>query len=96
MIEMESKYWIKATFDYVGYADYYSGHGHVFEEDLKACMRFGIMVNYTETVKEVIDRILEDLRSGDYLEILDEDLEDGIREMLTDQVIEKALREEPA
>ena len=95
---MERKYSLEAVIDYVGYADYYPGHGHAFADpNVVACIRFGISVTYRETVGDIIDMILEDINNcmcpidwlDDSLTIEDKD---QIADLLTDDNIREALR----
>jgi len=67
---------IEAEIDFVGFLDYWRGHGHAFADpSLICCVRFGIPVNYSETVEEIIEMILEDIDSVmDPYEIINEDL----------------------
>jgi len=55
---------IEATIDFVGFADYWRGHGHAFADpSLICCIRFGVPITYSETVEEIIELILEDINS---------------------------------
>jgi hypothetical protein len=80
---------LEACFDFVGLSDYYSGHGHVFEEDLVACFRFGISTDYTETIGEVIERALEDINAYEP-DILDEEYREVV-DNITAKDLEEAL-----
>jgi len=67
---------IEAEIDFIGYVDYWRGHGHAFADpSLICCLRFGIPVSYSETIEEIIDMILEDIdRYIDPYEVVNEDL----------------------
>jgi len=97
MKEKLVKFSLEVVIDYVGWADYYSGHGHAFvDEDVVACLRFGIPVTYRETVGDIIYAILDDLRDRkpEFLNAAcdDEDLQEQVMEFLTDENLEKAIR----
>lgn len=82
---------VTATADYDGYADYYSGHGHAFEDTaLAACEQFSIPINYKERVGELIDSIICDLQGN--IEILQPEYEDAVNKVGISR-IRKALRE---
>jgi len=95
---MKRKYSLEAVIDYIGYADYYSGHGHAFADpNIVACIRFGVPVTYRETVKDIIDLILEDINNCMCpIEWLDDSLtiedKDQIADLLTDDNIREALK----
>jgi hypothetical protein len=88
---------LEVVFDYEGYPDYYEGHDHVFEDErLVACIPFGFPITYLETVQEIIDRIIDDIKNRvDPIEFLtdNEELQDEIREILTDENIKNAIME---
>jgi hypothetical protein len=91
---------LEVVFDYEGYPEYYAGHDHVFEDSrLVACIPFGFPVNYLETVQEIIDRIIDEIKNRvDPIEFLneageDEELQEEIREILTDENIKNAVME---
>jgi hypothetical protein len=92
---------LEVVFDFVGYVEYYSGHGHAFVDDrVVACLPFGVYVSYRETVGEIIDMILEDLNSRVepilFLNEAEKDqaLQDKIREFLTDERVAEAIKAE--
>ena len=95
---MKRKYSLEAVIDYVGYADFYSGHGHSFvDPSVVACIRFGVSVTYRETVGDIIDMILEDINNCMCpVEWLDDSLtiedKDQIADLLTDDNIREALK----
>ena len=95
---MKRRYSLEAVIDYVGYADFYGGHGHTFvDPNVVACIRFGVSVTYKETVKDIIDMILEDINNCMCpIEWLDDSLtiedKDQIADLLTDDNIREALR----
>ena len=95
---MKRKYSLEAVIDYVGYADFYSGHGHSFvDPSVVACIRFGVSVTYRETVGDIIDMILEDINNCMCpIDWLDDSLtledKDQIADLLTDDNIREALR----
>jgi len=79
-----------------GYPDFYSGHGHFgCSKDLVACLPIHFPINYGETVREILDNIIEAFNSGDYIEFLtdDEEEQDAIREWLTEEVIEQCFKD---
>jgi len=95
------KFQLEVVFDFCGDSQFYHGHGHAFCSDkVVACIPFGIYVSGHETVKEIIEAIIEDINSRiDPITFLnaaekDETLQEQIREYLTDQIIEQALKEE--
>jgi hypothetical protein len=84
------KFYHSIADEYTGYSDYYEGHGHAFEdENLVACIRLSVPVNYRETEKDLAQSLIDDLNSGDVIDVIDEaaweqikdhiDLEDIIR-----------------
>lgn len=95
------KFDIEATIDFFGYADYWSGHGHaVANKDLLACMRFDAMIDYSETVKELVDMIMDSINA--YMSAIDyvgwpnhatQQEKEEIEE-ISDQDIRKAVRRE--
>jgi len=92
------KYSLEVVFDYVGYPDCYSGHGHSFTpEDVVACVRFGFPVNYKETIQDIIERVIEDIdRYIDPIEFLQElspEEEEEVAEFLSDENIKQAILE---
>jgi len=95
---MNKRFSLEAVIDYVGYLDFYSGHGHVFTDPkVVACIRFSVPVTYRETVGDIIDMIIEDINSYiDPIEWLDEDLtlkeKDQIADLLTDDNIREAIK----
>ena len=63
---------MELVIDYVGYSDYYRGHGHAFcPPDLIACVRFGFSVSYRETIREIKDMIEEEINKTWSIEYLD-------------------------
>jgi len=94
MAEMEME--IEVEFDETTTSDTYRGHGHAHEPDtLVACIPFAVPVALTETVGEIINGILEDINSGDYLTFFtdNKDEQNQARKLLTDENIKKAIRE---
>jgi len=95
---MNKRFSLEAVIDYVGYADCYSGHGHAFvDPKVVACIRFSVPVTYKETVRDIIDLIIEDIDNQiDPIEWLDENLtieeKDQIADLLTDDNIREAIR----
>jgi len=88
---------VYATFDYEGLPDFYRGHGHCFvDPTLIACLRFGVYVNYSESIQEIIDMIVEDLQGTEY-EIINKDLfkkYEHILYSITDEDLAKCLLEQ--
>jgi hypothetical protein len=87
---------IEVIFDYEGYPDYYSGHDHAFEEGLVACIPFGFPITYLETVQEIIERIIDDVRRYELIRfpiVSDVELQKEIMELLSDENIIKAIME---
>jgi len=88
---------LETTYDFDGYPDYYSGHGHAFAfRNLIVCIPFSIPINYKETVKEVIEAIIEDINScAEPFIVINEKLfkkyEEEIRNLTNDD-LEKSLR----
>jgi len=85
---------IEVIFDYEGYPEYYSGHDHAFEEGLVACIPFGFPITYLETVKDIIDMIIDDVRRYDLIKfpiVKDMELQKEISELLSDENIIKAV-----
>jgi len=83
---------VTATIDFVGYSDYWTGHGHVFEDkNLVACVLFSPSVDYSETIKELTDLILGDISFWNAYG-LTEDYNQLI-EHISDDEIRKAIRE---
>jgi hypothetical protein len=59
------KYEIEIVIDDICFADYYNGHGHAFEpKSLKACTQFYVSVDYTETIQEIINGIMENINNN--------------------------------
>jgi len=88
---------LEVVIDFVGWRDYYSGHGHAFvDKDVVACLMFGVPVTYQETVGDIIYAILDDLRGcePEFLNKAEDnpELQEEIREFLTDENLEKAIR----
>lgn len=56
------KYVIKVIEDYTGYIDYYSGHGHCFDDKVLGCIRAHVTVNplYKEKVGEIEDMFISE------------------------------------
>lgn len=83
------------TFDFDGMPDYYSGHGHAFDNETVVCYRVQTPISYLETTGEIIDEILSDLNSGDFEDIINEEVfkkyETEIR-ALSDSDFESAIR----
>jgi hypothetical protein len=97
-MEKKQKFSLDVVFDYDGYVDYYSGHGHAFiDKNVLACIRFSVPITYFETVEEIISMIIEDINSRiDPIEFLNEaednkDLQEEIMNFVTDERIEKAI-----
>jgi len=86
------KFSCELFFDYEGYIDYYSGHGHAFApEDLIGCIMFGFPIDYTETVGDILDSVLYECNTEiDWL-TNDIDLRFAVEDWLTDDVIEEAF-----
>jgi len=84
---------IVAVLDEVTSPDTYTGHGHAFEENLVACIQFAVPVSLRESVGEIIEGAIEDINSGDFLVFFtdDEEKQERIRELLTDERIREAL-----
>jgi hypothetical protein len=94
------KFDLEVIFEYEGYPDYYRGHSHAFiDENVVACVPFGLYITYLETVQDIIEMILEDINNKmDPIEFLNEaenneELQEEIRGFLTDENIEKAIWE---
>ena len=95
-----AKFNVYVTFDYVGYADCYRGHGHSsrYDSDVLACIFFEIPISYRETVFDVIQSILDDINGRiEPIQFLNEaeeniELQREISEFLTDEVLERAIR----
>jgi hypothetical protein len=88
---------IEVIFDYEGYPEYYRGHDHAFEEGLVACIPFGFPITYLETVQEIIERIIDDVRRYELIKfpiVKDMELQEEIMELLSDENIIKAIMEE--
>jgi len=90
---LEDKFELDATIDFIGYADYWSGHGHAFSDSV-ACIRFGFPVDYTETVKEILQNILDNINGFmSPFDILDETVDkEELHEFVTDERIEESVR----
>jgi len=93
----KNKLILLTTFDYEGLPDYYSGHGHAFSpQNLICCIRFGFPIDYSETVGEIIQRVIEDINQTFSIEIVNEKLykkyEDTIRN-LEDKDFEETIME---
>jgi hypothetical protein len=101
MEEIAKKFVLDVTIDYVGFPDYYSGHGHAFaDKDLVACIRFGFPVTYRETAEQLEEDIYADIVQTWDVEILneeyyDENLGKNI-DSIEDEDIKKAIKEEVA
>jgi signal recognition particle GTPase len=98
MSKSKLKLELEVIFDYEGFPDYYSGHDHVFEDKLVACVPFGFPINYLETVQEIIDSIIDEIKNRADPEFLneaedDEELQEEIREILTEENIKNAVME---
>jgi hypothetical protein len=92
-MEKTKKLAIDVTIDYLGFTDYYSGHGHAFaDKDLVACIRFGFPVTYRETAEELADAIFEDIVTSWNLDIFSGEDIDNIES----EDIKKAIEEEVA
>jgi len=92
---------LEVVFDFCGFSDYYRGHGHAFVDGrVVACVMFGPYVSYRETVRDIIDMILEDINSrAEPIEFLnsaeaDAELQEKIREFLSDENIREAIKAE--
>jgi hypothetical protein len=82
--------------DDICYPDYYSGHGHAFAHgSLIACQQFGFPVNYTETLKELVEGIMDDLDSlePDFVKDFETSTEREEAEFLVRNFPEEKLRE---
>jgi hypothetical protein len=96
MEEETKKLALDVTIDYIGYADYYSGHGHAFpSQNLVACIRFGFPVTYRETAEELEEAIFNDIVQTWDLDIVDEEYSEEDIE-LSDAEIKEAVKEEVA
>jgi len=96
----ERKLSLEVVFDYAGDPQFYEGHGHVFEsKNVIACIRFGFPIDYSETVEEIIERVLDDVHSTiEPIEFLGEaeenpELQKEIRKFVTDENIRQAIIE---
>lgn len=90
------RYVVVCKFEFEGYPDFYSGHSDTFkiEKGLLACIPFSIHVDYSETVGEIIERVLEDINasmSPIHFYTEDNEIQEEIREILTDEVLRKAM-----
>ena len=93
MEQKETKLNVLAKHDFVGYSDFYNGHGHAFaDKNLVACIRYSVGVDYNETVNELIDMIINDVNGYEW-NIFDDILEDKIIK-IKDSEIREALKEE--
>jgi len=92
----KNKFWIECVIDFIGYIDYYSGHGHAFApKNLVACIRFGVPITYRETVQDILDGILDDINSTiEPIEFLtdNKELQEEIRNFVTDNVLTEAFK----
>jgi hypothetical protein len=87
---------LDAVIDFIGFSDYWHGHGHCFEENnFIGCSRFSVPIDNTETVKEILEMMLDDINSY-WFDIVNEELyrkhKDKI-ESISNEEIMKALRE---
>jgi len=92
----DDKYYLDAVIDFIGYSDYWSGHGHAFEdENLKACIRFGIPIDYSEMVNEIIEMIMENINGYmcpfDWFTEDKQEMEE-IEEFLTDEKLIESIK----
>ena len=96
----KQKFYITTTLDFEGYADYYSGHGHAFDNETLACIQFSTPINYSETVKELIESIMDDINGlmEPFYFLNDaqnnKDLQTQIEEYCTDKRLKQSIREE--
>ncbi|RLG67345.1 MAG: hypothetical protein DRO11_10235 [Methanobacteriota archaeon] len=86
---------LELVIDYVGFPDFYRGHGHAFSPpDLIACVRFGFSVSYQETVREIKDLIEEEINRTWSIEYLDTSPEaKKMVEAITDEDIRRVINE---
>ena len=89
---------IETEIDFNGFSDYWHGHGHAFEKSkLIQCIQWSMPINYTETIKEVIDGINESVNAYDWLNnVYDENLYNKHKkeiDALTSEDFEKSIRE---
>lgn len=86
---------VVCVIDYIGYPDFYQGHGHAFAPpDLVACIPFGVMVDYSETRDELLEMIMEDIDSRlDPYDFLKPEFEDEVRD-IPEWEIREAIRDE--
>jgi hypothetical protein len=97
-IKDKPKYQVTVTEDFVGYSDYWSGHGHAFDEETLACMVVPVFVSphYNEKIGEMIDNFIREVNMWDiqyYLEAKDnEEMQDEISSFLTDEVLTEAFK----
>ena len=85
--------YVSVTIAFIGHSDYWSGHGHVFEDDLIACARFGVYVDYTETVGEIVERITDEINAYEWDNVNDSPIFDEICDNVTDSDIETAIKD---
>lgn len=88
---------LTATIDYVGHYDYWCGHDHAFApKNLVGCIVFDIPMTYKETVDEVIEGIIYDVRIQMYpINVIDESYKPEVEEFwheITDEQLRQAIQ----
>ena len=81
-----------ATLDGIDNSQYYTGHGHAFEEKLLACIFYGAPIYQGQTLKNLFEDIIGAINGGEW-DIVNPEYEGLIRE-ITDGMIAEALRGE--
>ena len=83
---------ITATLDGIDRPDYYTGHGHAFEEKLIACIFYGAPVYKGQTMKNLFEDIINAINGSEW-DIVTPGYEDLIH-AVPDSMIAEALRAE--
>jgi len=90
-----AKYEIEVFGDYCGYLDYWSGHGHAFAPDtLVACFVLSTYVTYKETVRDIKDALIDDLRRigpESFMLVEDSEIEEEVSALDIEKFIEEEL-----
>lgn len=95
---IKPKYSLNLELDFIGYGDYWHGHGHALDNDTLACIVAHVLVSpyYKEKNGEILDSLISEVNSLEFDFHNDaennEVIQAEINSFLTDELIRKEFK----
>ena len=95
---IKPKYSLNLELDFIGYVDYWLGHGHALDNDTLACIVAPVLVSpyYKEKNGEILNSLISEVNSLDLDFYNDaennEAMQEEINEFLTDDLIREEFK----